>query len=336
MHEAHPGLCSRHRLRLRSPRLDDGHVPGRPDRRADRSAATVAPPAPTPRTTPALGAGQGLVVRDTVRRRRRREPRPLRPHLPRPPRRRRRLRRPPERGGAFRSVSGRPLVTFQLPDHAPSVTARTADRAGRRHRRLRPPQGHPRARRARRPPARRPSPGASTSTGRNADGSPAGEYVFVNARKGGVLDQLALRAGRGRHRHRPLRRHRAADHEPLRLAVHAGRRAAAAATRRTTAPSPAPPPRCSPTPTTSGATAPPPTRVGRRRRPLRHRQDVGLLQDDVRPQRHRQRRQGRARVRPRRRLRQRLLERRLLLHAVRRRRRHAPTRWSRSTWPATR
>ena len=62
--------------------------------------------------------------------------------------------------------------------------------------------------------------------------------------------------------------------------------------------------------------------VRRRRRPLRHRQDLGLLQEHLRPQRHRQRRQGRPLLRPRRRLRQRLVERLLLLHALRRRRRH--------------
>ena len=68
VHEAHPGLCSRHRLRLRSPRLDDGQRPGRPDTPAPTAAPPPSPPpAPTPRTTPALGTGQGLVVRDTVR-----------------------------------------------------------------------------------------------------------------------------------------------------------------------------------------------------------------------------------------------------------------------------
>ena len=62
---------------------------------------------------------------------------------------------------------------------------------------------------------------------------------------------------------------------------------------------------------------------GRRRRPVRQRHDLGLLQERPRPQRHRQRRQGLLQPRPlRQQLQQRLLDRQLLLHDLRRRRRH--------------
>nr|WP_308210100.1 M4 family metallopeptidase [Actinomadura madurae] len=60
----------------------------------------------------------------------------------------------------------------------------------------------------------------------------------------------------------------------------------------------------------------------RRGRPVRHRRDLGLLQERLRPRRHRRRRQGIVQPRPlRRRLRQRLLGRLVLLHDLRRRRR---------------
>ena len=92
--------------------------------------------------------------------------------------------------------------------------------------------------------------------------------------------------------------------------------------------------RWSSTATTSGATAP-------RQRPrvrgsgcrLWLRQDLGLLQEQLQPPRHRRRRQGRVRHRalPEQ-LQQCLLEQRLLLHGVRRRRRRATSsRWWRST-----
>ena len=101
----------------------------------------------------------------------------------------------------------------------------------------------------------------------------------------------------------------------------------------------APPRPSSPTPTTTGATG---ATADRSTAAVDAQygtdDDLGLLQERPRPQRHRQRRQGLLQPRPlRQQLQQRLLGRQLLLHDVRRRRRHhlrpAGRRW---TWPATR
>ena len=105
------------------------------------------------------------------------------------------------KGGAFRSVSGRTLSPFQLPT--------TAVGHGRRP----PPRRPPRSSTSPRPRAthdlvvlavhRAPTLAWQVDvTGRNADGSPAGEYVFVGARNGKVLDQLGLRPRGHRLRHR--------------------------------------------------------------------------------------------------------------------------------------
>ena len=200
-------------------------------------------------------------------------------------------------GGAFRSVSGpRRWRRSSCP------TTRLGHGAGPPPRR--PPRSCDLAQDARRrttwlsspctaPPR---SPGASTSPAATADGSPAGEYVFVGARNGRVLDRWASAeeatgSGTGvvdgtvSPRDHPVRRgstrwstgtrggnatyngppghgldpdlHRRRQHLGQRHHLRPRHRAADAA--------------------------------------LRRRRDLGLLQERVRPQRHRQRRQGRAR-----------------------------------------
>ncbi|GAA2139279.1 M4 family metallopeptidase [Nocardioides koreensis] len=93
------------------------------------------------------------------------------------------------KGGSFRSVSGRTLTPFQLPTTA-SVTARAATTKAaavvdfaktRATHDLVVLAAH-----------RAPTLAWQVDvTGRNADGSPAGEYVFVGARSGKVLDHWA-------------------------------------------------------------------------------------------------------------------------------------------------
>ena len=316
---------------------DDRLLPGSTDHQPGPPAPQTISrrPAPTPRTTPASAPARASssgtrcwTPNGASHVRFDRTYRGLR--------RRRRPRRPPGRGTALPLVSGRSLAPFQLP------TTRLGHRAGR-HREGRLGRG-PR-------PASTPRttwsswPCTAPPRSRGASTSPAARRRL--ARRRVRLRRRPQRprprpwaSTRGGHRlrHRRGRRHRLArDHAVQRLAVHAGRPGTRGGNATYNGPQATARRRSSPTPTTSGATAPPATRaVGRRRRPLRHRQDLGLLQEHLRPQRHRQRRQGRPRVRPRRRLRQRLLERRLLLHALRRRRRHDATRWSRSTSPATR
>ena len=93
------------------------------------------------------------------------------------------------KGGAFQSVSGRTIAPFQLPTTA-SVTARTATaKAAAVVDFARTHATHDLVvLAADRAPA---LAWRVDVTGRNADGSPAGEYVFVGARNGKVLDHWA-------------------------------------------------------------------------------------------------------------------------------------------------
>jgi Zn-dependent metalloprotease len=157
-----------------------------PTARADRSAEAIATARANAQDHARLGTGQGLVVRDTVRDANGTS------HV----RFDRTYRGLPvvggdlvvhqTRGGSFRSISGRAVPSLNL-GVRPAVSARTA--AARAARTV------DFARSKATPDlvvlATSGTPALAWRvdvTGRNADGSPAGEYVFVNARKGGVLD----------------------------------------------------------------------------------------------------------------------------------------------------
>jgi Zn-dependent metalloprotease len=155
----------------------------------DRTAASISAARANAQSHAGVGRGQGLVVRDTV--------------LDASGGSHVRFERTYHgmevvggdlvvhqgKGGSFRSVSGRTLAPFQLPTKA-SVTAKaaTAKAAGvvdfartRATHDLVVLAVH-----------RTPTLAWRVDvTGRNADGSPAGEYVFVGARNGHVLDHWA-------------------------------------------------------------------------------------------------------------------------------------------------
>ncbi len=170
---------------------------------ASSQAASTTSPARTPQTISEIvagaranaqdhagvGTGQGLVVRDTVRDANGTS------HV----RFDRTYRGLPVVGGdlvvhqarndAFRSVSGRALAPFQLPTRA-SVTARTATAKAASVVHL--AKEHATHDLVVLAVDRAPTLAWRVDvTGRTADGSPSGEYVFVGARNGRVLDRWA-------------------------------------------------------------------------------------------------------------------------------------------------
>jgi Zn-dependent metalloprotease len=164
-----------------------GNAQAAPDTPADRGAATVAAARANAQDHAGLGTGQGLVVRDTV----------LDANGASHVRFDRTYRGLPvvggdlvvhqTRGNAYRSVSGRSLAAFQLPTTA-SVTARAATAKAAAVVDFARSKATPELVVL----ATSGTPALAWRvdvTGRHADGSPAGEYVFVNARKGGVLDR---------------------------------------------------------------------------------------------------------------------------------------------------
>ena len=257
VHEAHPGVRARRRLRLRSPRRDDSLLAGSIHHQPGRKAETIAAARANAQDHAGVGTGQGLVVRDTVRDANGAS------HV----RFDRTYRGLPVVGGdlvvhqarndAFRSVSGRALAPFQLPAHA-SVTARTATAKAAAVVHL--AKEHATHDLVVLAVDRAPTLAWRVDvTGRAADGSPSGEYVFVGARNGRVLDRWASTeeatgSGTG-----------VVDGTvSLETTLSNGQYTlvdgARGGHKTYNGPRPPPRPRSSPTPTTSGATAPPRTR----------------------------------------------------------------------------
>ena len=204
VHEAHPGFCSRHRLRLRSPRRDDRHVPGRPDhprrpQRRDHRRRPRQRPGPRRRSAPARAWSSGTPSVDANGA----QPRPLRPDLPRPRRRRRRPRRPPDARAARSAPS--PAARCRRSSSPPRASVTAAGPPPRR-----PPPSSTSPKRQATPElvvladdrARRPWPGASTSPAATPTARPPASTSSSTPGRAGVLDQLAVRARGGRHRHR--------------------------------------------------------------------------------------------------------------------------------------
>ena len=173
-------------------------------------------------------------------------------------------------------------------------------------------------------------------TGRHADGSPAGEYVFVNARKGGVLDRGASgveEAGTGTGI--------SVGTVPLTTSLSGSQYTLVDGSRGGNA-------------TYNGPQASTSTKLfsdadnvwgnGATTDPASAGVDAHFgiattwdyYKNDLRPQRHRQRRQGRAVVRPRRRATSTPPGATPASACATATATPRPTRWSRSTWPATR
>ena len=230
---------------------------------------------------------------------RRRHPRPLRADLRRSPRHRRRLRQSTR--------------TPRAPSRASAGTLRQG-----RHARRRYPEVSPAAERATRLGSRRAkanketaTPASSSSSSRRtgpklayevvtegikADQTPTRLHTIVDATTGKTLtswDDVKQGTGNGIFVGTVT-----LGTTPAAQQLHDEGPASATTRPTSTRPRPATA-RRSPTPTTSGATAPHDDRpVGRRRRALRRRQDVRLLQQRARPQRHLEQRHRRPLPRP--------------------------------------
>ena len=181
-------------------------------------------------------------------------------------------------GGAFRSVSGRTIVAVPAAHHRLGH-ARRPPPQGRRRGRLRRSRMPPRPGRPRRAPRAR----AGLAGRRHRPQRRRLPRRRVRLRRRPQRPgprQLALGPRGHRLRHRRGQRHRLAG-----TTLSGGQYTLVDASPRRQRDVQRPAeqqlaPRSSPTPTTSGATAPRPTAtVGRRRRALRRREDLGLLQE---------------------------------------------------------